>query len=74
MIDPARLNQVAGVFGRMVDLKSTYTLGHSIGVAALAEGASRAAGFPAGDVATPTRRDEAAKNAVQLRSEVINAS
>ena len=40
-----RLEDVARAFADFVDLKSTYTLGHSTGVAALAEAAGRAAGL-----------------------------
>ncbi len=41
--DASRLEGVARAFADFVDLKSTYTLGHSSGVAALAEAAGKAA-------------------------------
>ena len=41
----SRLDDVARAFADFVDLKSTYTLGHSSGVAALAEAAGKAAGL-----------------------------
>ena len=40
-IPPDRLDHVAEAFGDMVDLKSSFTLGHSSGVAELAEAAAR---------------------------------
>ncbi|MCY1020102.1 HD domain-containing phosphohydrolase [Pyxidicoccus sp. MSG2] len=43
--DAARLEDVARAFADFVDLKSPYTLGHSSGVAALAEASGRAAGL-----------------------------
>ena len=49
--DAARLEDVARAFADFVDLKSAYTLGHSSGVAALAEAAGKAAGL---DEATRT--------------------
>ncbi|WP_052665711.1 HD domain-containing phosphohydrolase [Nitriliruptor alkaliphilus] len=39
-IPPSQLDEVARVFADMVDLKSTYSLGHSTGVAELAEAAA----------------------------------
>ena len=42
--DAGRLEDVARAFADFVDLKSAYTLGHSSGVAALAEAAGKAAG------------------------------
>lgn len=44
-IAQAELDQVARCFADMVDLKSTYTLGHSAGVAELAERAARLLGL-----------------------------
>ncbi|UYQ64850.1 HD domain-containing phosphohydrolase [Streptomyces peucetius] len=44
-ITPGELDQVARVFADMVDLKATCTLGHSAGVAELAEGAARSLGL-----------------------------
>ncbi|MFI2431295.1 HD domain-containing phosphohydrolase [Streptomyces sp. NPDC018693] len=44
------LDQVARAFGDMVDLKAPYTLGHSAGVAALADGAARSLGLPEREV------------------------
>lgn len=49
--DASRLDDVARAFADFVDLKSAYTLGHSPGVAALAEAAGEAAGL---DEATRT--------------------
>jgi HD-GYP domain-containing protein (c-di-GMP phosphodiesterase class II) len=49
-IAPPQLEDVARVFADAVDLKSTYTLGHSSAVAALAEGAARALGLGASRV------------------------
>ncbi len=43
--DAGRLEDVARAFADFVDLKSAYTLGHSSGVAALAEAAGKAAGL-----------------------------
>jgi HD-GYP domain-containing protein (c-di-GMP phosphodiesterase class II) len=43
--DAARLEDVARAFADFVDLKSAYTLGHSSGVAALAEAAGKVAGL-----------------------------
>jgi HD-GYP domain-containing protein (c-di-GMP phosphodiesterase class II) len=43
--DAPRLDDVARAFADFVDLKSAYTLGHSSGVAALAEAAGKAAGL-----------------------------
>lgn len=44
------LDEVAAVFADFTDLKTNWTLGHSRGVAALAEGAARRAGLPPADV------------------------
>ena len=44
-IRPERLERVAEAFADMVDLKSTYTLGHSAGVAELASGAAERLGL-----------------------------
>jgi len=44
------LDDVAHAFADFTDLKSTYTLGHSSGVAALVEQAGRLAGLDAADV------------------------
>lgn len=46
-----RIDEIAAVFGGMADLKSTYTLGHSQGVATLAGAAGRAYGLPEEDTA-----------------------
>jgi HD-GYP domain-containing protein (c-di-GMP phosphodiesterase class II)/DNA-binding CsgD family transcriptional regulator len=46
----AELDGVARTFADMVDLKSTYTLGHSAGVAELAERAARTLNLAARDV------------------------
>lgn len=43
--EAGRLEEVARAFGDFVDLKSSFTLGHSSGVSALAEAAGRAAGL-----------------------------
>jgi HD-GYP domain-containing protein (c-di-GMP phosphodiesterase class II) len=43
----ARLLDIAAVFGDVADLKSTYTLGHSSGVAGLAEAAGQSLGLDA---------------------------
>lgn len=45
MIGPVNLDHVLRAFADMVDLKSPYTLGHSSGVAAIAERAARALGL-----------------------------
>ena len=45
-----RLDDVALAFADMVDLKSPFTLGHSTGVAALAEGAARELGLRRSEV------------------------
>ncbi|WP_129788209.1 HD domain-containing phosphohydrolase [Promicromonospora panici] len=45
LVDPARLEQVARVFGDMVDLKSPWLHGHSSAVADLAAAAGRRAGL-----------------------------
>lgn len=52
---PGRLDEIAAVFGRMVDLKSTYTLGHSQSVADLTGAAARTYGLP-GPEASRLRR------------------
>jgi HD-GYP domain-containing protein (c-di-GMP phosphodiesterase class II)/DNA-binding CsgD family transcriptional regulator len=44
--DGARLDDVALAFGRIADLKSVFTLGHSPGVTALADAAARAMSLP----------------------------
>ena len=41
----SRLDEIARVFGELADLKSPWTLGHSAGVAALAEAAGRSLGL-----------------------------
>jgi putative nucleotidyltransferase with HDIG domain len=45
-IPEARVDAVAGAFADMVDLKSSFTLGHSSGVAHLAAAAAARAGLP----------------------------
>lgn len=45
VVSEIRLDEIAAVFGRIVDLKSTFTLGHSIGVADLALAAGRSYGL-----------------------------
>jgi HD-GYP domain-containing protein (c-di-GMP phosphodiesterase class II) len=45
-----RLDEVFGAFGDFADLKSPWTLGHSAGVAQLAEGAARSSGLDEGAV------------------------
>jgi HD-GYP domain-containing protein (c-di-GMP phosphodiesterase class II) len=47
---PPDLGEIAAAFADYVDLKSVHTLGHSSGVAALAEAAGRAAGLDAAAV------------------------
>lgn len=49
-IASAELDHVARTFADMVDLKSTYTLGHSAEVARLAELAARSLGLPPKDI------------------------
>jgi HD-GYP domain-containing protein (c-di-GMP phosphodiesterase class II)/DNA-binding CsgD family transcriptional regulator len=49
-IPDVRLDEVARAFADAVDLKSTFTLGHSAGVAELAEAAGRLMGLAATDV------------------------
>ena len=46
------LDEVGGVFADLTDLKCHFTLGHSRGVAELAEGAARRAGLPPADIQT----------------------
>jgi HD-GYP domain-containing protein (c-di-GMP phosphodiesterase class II) len=46
-LDEPRLDAIALAFARYVDLKSPFTLGHSTGVARLADEAARVAGLPA---------------------------
>ncbi len=46
----SRLVEIAAAFGDLADLKSTYTLGHASGVAALAGSAGRALGLDAAAV------------------------
>ncbi len=46
-VGPARVDDVARAFAGFVDLKSTWTLGHSTGVAALADTAAQIADLPA---------------------------
>lgn len=45
-IPPSQLDEVARVFADLVDLKSAYSLGHSTGVAELAEAAAVRLGLP----------------------------
>lgn len=45
-MDAARLDDVALAFARVADLKSVWTLGHSSGVARLAEAAAEGVGLP----------------------------
>ena len=49
-IDGARLAGVAAAFGDLADLKTPYTPGHAVGVAALAGAAGVRLGLPAADV------------------------
>ncbi|MGQ0735970.1 MAG: HD domain-containing phosphohydrolase [Acidobacteriota bacterium] len=49
-IGPVELDNVARTFADMVDLKSTYTLGHSTEVATLSERAARSLGLGDGEV------------------------
>lgn len=49
-IAPAVFDEVAAAFGDFIDLKCTYTLGHSAGVSELAEGAARSLGMGDADV------------------------
>ncbi|GAA2146603.1 HD domain-containing protein [Nocardioides koreensis] len=49
-INEPDLDRVARCFADMVDLKSSYTVGHSAEVARLAEAAARALGLPEGEV------------------------
>lgn len=51
----SRLDTMAAAFADFVDLKSPYTLGHSSGVAALAEGAARTLGCADSDIAAVRR-------------------
>ncbi len=50
MIGASDLDRVLRTFADMVDLKSPYTLGHSSGVAEIAERAARSLGLPDPDV------------------------
>lgn len=54
-VSEAELDQVARAFADMVDLKSSYTLGHSAGVAELAVGSARSLGLAEPEV-TAVRR------------------
>lgn len=54
-VDESRLDDVATAFAHLVDMKSTFTLGHSTGVARLADRAAAILGLPAGDRATLRR-------------------
>ena len=45
MLDGSQLNDLAMVFGRIIDFRSRFTATHSAGVAAVAEMLSKAAGF-----------------------------
>jgi HD-GYP domain-containing protein (c-di-GMP phosphodiesterase class II) len=54
-IPPGRVDEVAGVFADMVDLKTPATLGHSTGVAELAAVAGETLGFPRDRVVTLRR-------------------
>jgi HD-GYP domain-containing protein (c-di-GMP phosphodiesterase class II)/DNA-binding CsgD family transcriptional regulator len=47
--NPARFDDVALAFARVADLKSVWTLGHSPGVAHLADAAAQAVGLPDGE-------------------------
>jgi HD-GYP domain-containing protein (c-di-GMP phosphodiesterase class II) len=49
-ISDAQIDEIARAFGDAVDLKSPFLLGHSAGVAALAEGAARQLQLPDADV------------------------
>ncbi len=55
MISPAELDELARTIANFVDMRSTYTLGHSPGVASLAEMTARAMGLPAAEVAAVRR-------------------
>jgi HD-GYP domain-containing protein (c-di-GMP phosphodiesterase class II) len=54
-IDDARLDSALQAMGAFADLKSSYTRGHSTGVAELAAGAAERLGMPAGAVAEVRR-------------------
>jgi HD-GYP domain-containing protein (c-di-GMP phosphodiesterase class II) len=54
-VDDRDLDRVAGCFADMVDLKSPYTLGHSSGVARLAEDAARLVGLGRRETVTVRR-------------------
>lgn len=54
-IDDGRVDEVAAAFADFTDIKSAYTLGHSRGVARLAERAARLLGLPDSDVVTLRR-------------------
>jgi HD-GYP domain-containing protein (c-di-GMP phosphodiesterase class II) len=47
-IEPARVGEIAAAFAQYADVKSPYTLGHSVGVARLAAQAGGAAGLSEG--------------------------
>jgi HD-GYP domain-containing protein (c-di-GMP phosphodiesterase class II) len=54
-IPPAQLDEVAGAFADMVDLMTPFTLGHSTGVARLADDAAGLLGLSAGEAALVRR-------------------
>jgi HD-GYP domain-containing protein (c-di-GMP phosphodiesterase class II) len=54
-VDDARLDLVLEALAAFADLKSPFTRGHSLGVAALAEGAARHAGMEEGEAAVVRR-------------------
>jgi HD-GYP domain-containing protein (c-di-GMP phosphodiesterase class II) len=54
-VPPSRIDEVAAAFADMVDLKSTFSLGHSTEVAHLATAAARALRFPQDEVVTVHR-------------------
>lgn len=49
-VPAARIPQLAHAFGDFADLKTTFTVGHSIGVAQLAEAGARSLGLPRDEV------------------------
>lgn len=51
-VTAARIEEIARVFAELTDLKCTFTLGHSLGVAELAAAAAQRAGLSEDDVAS----------------------
>ena len=55
LLSPAEFDDVALKVANFIDMRSSYTVGHSPGVASLAEGAARVLGLPSAEVVTLRR-------------------